>query len=145
MGQLCSLQQEIWMTHLCGHYRRAARFLLEISIDGECRHPPSLKMCGVKQGRLWRRGIACLHLIYTECPHSMTEINWLEDRETQYIDVNTRYSVCERGGSEEGHWGRDREAKHQWHKEVWCYLLKIFCSFINCTREKCSPVEISIL
>ena len=31
------------------------------------------------------------------------ETNWLKDIETQYIDVNTRYSVCERGGSEEEH------------------------------------------
>ena len=33
----------------------------------------------------------------------MTETNFLKDIETQYIEVNTRYSVCERGGSEEGH------------------------------------------
>ena len=38
----------------------------------------------------------------------MTETNCLKDIEMQYIDVNTRYSMCERGGSEEGHLG-DRQ------------------------------------
>ena len=41
----------------------------------------------------------------------MTETNCRKDIETQYIDVNTRYSVCERGGSEEGHLGEGQGGK----------------------------------
>ena len=57
-----------------------------------------------------QKGIVCPHLIYTECLHSMTETNCLKDIETQCIDINTRYSVCERG-SEEGHLGEGQGGK----------------------------------
>ena len=75
----------------------------------------------------------------------MTEINCLKNIETQHIDVNTRYSVCERGGSEEGHLGEGQGGKTLMAQRGVVLSVENLRGFIEGAGERCSPVEISIL
>ena len=74
----------------------------------------------------------------------MTKTNCLKDIETQYIDVNTRYSVCERG-SEEGHLGEGQGGKALMAQRGVVLSVEDLSGFIDGAGERCSPVEISIL
>ena len=75
----------------------------------------------------------------------MTETNCLKDIEMWYIDVNTRYIVCERGGSEEGHSGEGQGGKALMAQRGVVLSVEDLRGFIEGAGERCSPVEISIL
>ena len=51
-------------------------------------------------------------LIYTDCPHSITETDGLKDVQTQEVNVNARCGVCGGVGPREGHSEERYKAKH---------------------------------